>query len=142
MGPPRSLGSALVVLTLLGGAQGSLSAQAVEASESSSQRQALLSQYGALIGGAYPLVETGYESTKGMLKWGVAGGAAAGAVVGLVYVLNRSQPRGSADAVGTVDARNGGLRFGVPSLRVGRLEDVGGRRLPTIEANLFQARFR
>jgi hypothetical protein len=145
---PRLLGSALVALIVVGGVQDSLSAQVVEERDSQANPAAAIFRAtlfgagtGLVLGGAYALVETGDASTEDILKWGVAGGAAAGAVVGLLYVLMRSEPEGSADAIGTVDVGTGDFRLGVPSLRVGGVEDVGGRTRPTIEASLLQARF-
>ncbi len=59
---------------------------------------------GLVLGGAYALVENDPDvSTGDALKWGIAGGAVGGALVGLVYVLTRSTAKGSVKEVGDVD---------------------------------------
>lgn len=145
---PRSFASAALALVLIVGAQDSLRAQVVETRESESNPVVTVFRgtlYGAgtglLLGGAYALIESdGADETRDILKWGVAGGAIAGAAVGLVYVLLRPQPRGDADVVGMVDASNGRVSFGVPTV-VARRWDTAGRATTAFEARLLQARF-
>jgi hypothetical protein len=147
---PRWLGVAAIALVLVVGAQDSLRAQVVESRESDSNPATAIFKAtlagagtGLLLGGAYALVESdGADETKDALKWGVAGGAVAGAAVGLVYVLLRSQPEGDADTVApALDASNGRLTFAAPTLLASRREDVTGRTRSRLEARLVQARF-
>jgi hypothetical protein len=147
---PRSLTAAAVALVLMVGAQDSLRAQVVESRESDSNPATAIFKAtlagagtGLLLGGAYALVESdGADETEDILKWGVAGGAMAGAAVGIVYVLLRSQPEGDVDAVSpAVDASNGRVTLAAPTLLASRHVDVTGRTRGRIEARLLQARF-
>jgi hypothetical protein len=145
----RSFASAALALVLMVGAKDSLRAQVVETRESDSNPVVTVFRgtlYGAgtglLLGGAYALIESdGADETRDILKWGVAGGAIAGAAVGLVYVLLRPQPRGDADVVGMVNASDDGLRFGAPTLLTRRVDRVGQASSLAFEARLLQARF-
>ncbi|MGE0158525.1 MAG: hypothetical protein AB7T31_03880 [Gemmatimonadales bacterium] len=145
---PKSFASAALALVLIVGVQDSLSAQVVEERESESNPVVTIFRgtlYGAgtglLLGGAWALVESdGADETRDILKWGAAGGAMAGAAVGLIYVLLRPQPEGDADVVGMVDASNGRVRFGAPTLLARRV-NTGGLTSTAFEARLLQARF-
>jgi hypothetical protein len=145
----RSFASAAFALVLMVGAHDSLRAQVVETRESDSNPVVTVFRgtlYGAgtglLLGGAYALIESdGADETRDILKWGVAGGAIAGAAVGLVYVLLRPQPRGDADVIGMVDASDDGLRFGAPTLLTRRVDMAGQAPSLAFEARLLQARF-
>ena len=145
---PRSFASAALALVMIVGAQESLRAQVVETRESESNPVVTVFRgtlYGAgtglLLGGAYALIESdGADETEEILKWGVAGGAIAGAAVGLVYVLLRPQAEGDADVIGMVDASNGQVSFGLPTVVARRL-DTAGRASTAFEARLLQARF-
>ena len=149
---PRSISSAALVLTLIVGAQDSLSAQVVETRESEGNPVVTVfrgSLYGAgtglVLGGAYALIESdSRDETVDILKWGVAGGAIAGAAVGLLYVLFRENPQGDADVVAPTAALNasgGNIGLGVPTLTASRFEDITGRNRGRIEARLLQAQF-
>jgi hypothetical protein len=146
----RSFASLATALVLMIGAQSSLRAQVVEERESDSNPATAIFKAtlagagtGLLLGGAYALVASdGADETEDALKWGVAGGAAAGVVVGLIYVALRSQPEGDADVVAPgVDASNGRITVGTPTLLVSRYVDVTGRSRGRLEARLLQARF-
>lgn len=145
---PRHLASAALVFVLIVGARDSLRAQVVEERESESNPVVTIFRgtlYGAgtglLLGGAWALVESdSSDETKDILKWGAAGGAMAGAAVGLVYVLLRPQPEGDADVIGMIDASNGEVRFGAPTLLTRRVDTPGASSL-AFEARLLQARF-
>jgi hypothetical protein len=146
----RSFASVAIALALMIGAQNSLRAQVVEERESDSNPATAIFKAtlagagtGLLLGGAYALIESdGADETEDILKWGVAGGAIAGAAVGVVYVLLRSQPEGDADVVApAVDASNGRISVGAPTLLVSRHVDVTGRSRGRLEARLLQARF-
>lgn len=146
---PRHLTSAALVLVLILGVHDSLRAQVVEERESDSNPVVTMFRgtlYGAgtglLLGGAYALIESdSQDETWDILKWGTAGGAIAGAAVGLVYVLLRPQPEGDADVVGMVDASNGRVSFGAPTLLTRRVDRGGGAPSLAFEARLLQARF-
>jgi hypothetical protein len=145
----RSFVSAILALVLVVGGHDSLHAQVVEERESDSNPVVTIFRgtlYGAgtglLLGGAYALIESdGADETRDILKWGVAGGAIAGAAVGLVYVLLRPQPEGDADVVGMVEASDDGVRFGAPTLLTRRVDVAGRAPSLAFEARLLQARF-
>ena len=146
----RTFASVAVMLTLSVGMQDSLRAQVVEERESDSNPATAVFKAtlagagtGLLLGGAWALVASdGADETEDALKWGVAGGAVAGALVGLAYIAFRSQPEGDADVVApAVDASNGRISVGSPTLLVSRHVDVTGRSRGRIEARLLQARF-
>ena len=146
----RTFASVAVMLTLSVGMQDSLRAQVVEERESDSNPATAVFKAtlagagtGLLLGGAWALVASdGADETEDALKWGVAGGAVAGALVGLAYIAFRSQPEGDADVVApAVDASNGRISVGAPTLLVSRHVDVTGRSRGRIEARLLQARF-
>lgn len=147
----NGLTSVMVALALALGTYDSLSAQVVERRESEANPAAVIFRAtlfgagtGLVLGGAYALVESGDTSTGDILKWGVAGGAAAGAVIGLIYWATRSQPEGSAEEIDEASLlrfQGGDLSVAVPALEVARLEDVSGRTFRTVEASLLQLRF-
>jgi hypothetical protein len=150
---PRTFAAALAFMLVMG-FQDNLRAQVVEERESEGNPVVTVFRgtlYGAgtglLLGGAYALIESdGAEETRDILRWGVAGGAIAGATVGLLYVLLRPQPEGDADVVspdvtGALYVSNSGVDFGAPTLLTSRREDIAGRPTSRIEARLLQARF-
>jgi hypothetical protein len=148
---PRSFTSAALALVLIVSAQDSSSAQVVETRESEGNPVVTVfrgSLYGAgtglVLGGAWALIESdSQDETWDILKWGTAGGAIAGATVGLLYVLFRSQPQGDADVVApaALSASNGRIDVGVPTLLASRRVDVTGRTTGRLETRLLQARF-
>ena len=152
---PRSFAAAVLALVLIVSAQDSLRAQVVETRESESNPVVTVFRgtlYGAgtglVLGGAYALVASdGADETKDILKWGVAGGAIAGAAIGLVYAVTRSEPEGEADVIGAdpdvtgmIDASNGRVSLGMPTVLARRV-DTAGRPSTALEARLLQARF-
>jgi hypothetical protein len=149
---PRSFTSTALALVLIVGAQDSLNAQVVETRESEGNPVVTVfrgSLYGAgtglVLGGAWALVESdSQDETWDILKWGTAGGAIAGATVGLLYVLFRAQPQGDADVVSPAaafNASNGHVDVGVPTLLASRRVDITGETRGRLEARLLQARF-
>jgi hypothetical protein len=141
---------ALATLVLWSSAASDTSAQVVEERDSEANPAAAIFRAtlfgagtGLLLGGAYALVEEGDATTGEILRWGVAGGAAAGVVVGLIYWATRSEPEGSAEDVDTalLRVKDGDLQMDVPALRARALQDVGGIIHPTIEASLLQVSF-
>ncbi len=83
---------------------------------------------GLLLGGAYALVENDEDLTTGeILRWGAAGGAAAGLLVGLVHVITRPEPKGDVEEVGAAsldDPQKPRLR--VPTVLVTEQRDILG----------------
>jgi hypothetical protein len=145
---PRSVTSAALALGLFLGLQSSLHAQVVEERESQANPSVVIFRatlYGAgtglLLGGAWALVEETDQSTSDILKWGAAGGAATGALVGLIYVATRAGPEGDAEVVGMLESNESGVHLGLPSVRRGRIVDAGGKSHRVLEARLVQARF-
>jgi hypothetical protein len=143
--------SAARALVLMVGAQDSLRAQVVETRESESNpvvtgfRGSLSGAgTGLVLGGAWALLESdSQDETLDILKWGTASGAIAGATVGLLYVLFRSQPQGDADVVAPAafNAADGRVDVGVPTLLASRRVDITGESRGRLEARLLQARF-
>ncbi len=105
----RGIGTALLCLTVWAA---TAQAQVIEQRKGQSNPGTIIFKttlYGAgtglVLGGAYALVKSDNSdvSTGDALKWGVAGGAAAGAVIGVIYVLLRPEPKGTASSVGGDD---------------------------------------
>jgi hypothetical protein len=140
----------LMAVALTFGVQGALDAQVVEKRGSEANPAAAMFRatlYGAgtglALGGAYALVHEGDDPSTGeILKWGVAGGAAAGLVVGLVYVATRSEPEGSAEDVGLLQLQNGDLRVAAPGMLRAGSREVPGGRATTLDMNLFAVKVR
>lgn len=63
------------------------------------------------------------------------------ALIGVIYWATRSEPEGAAGAAGMIRLEEDGLHVGVPTLKVARLGDAGGRTHSALEANLLQIRF-
>jgi hypothetical protein len=148
---PKSFTYAALALVLIVSAQDSLSAQVVETRESEGNPVVTVfrgSLYGAgtglVLGGAWVLLESdSQDETLDILKWGTAGGAIAGATVGLLYVLFRSQPQGDADVVSPAafNASDGRVDVGIPTLLASRRVDITGKSRGRLEARLLQATF-
>jgi len=144
-----SLGPAVIALALACLFQDSVSAQVVEKREGEANPAAVLFRstlYGAgtglVLGGAYALVEEDDDPSTGeILKWGTAGGAAAGFLIGLVYVITRSGPEGDAEVTGVLQLERGDLGIAMPTILLAEQRDITGRSSRAAEVNLVKVRF-
>jgi len=115
-----------------------VSAQVVEGRDSEANPASVIFRstlYGAgtglALGGAYALVNDD-DDTGDILRWGVATGAAAGLLIGLVHIATRSEPEEDTNGVGMLrfDGAGVGLSMdGVLSTRMVRLPDRAFRVL-------------
>lgn len=97
---------------------------------------------GLLLGGAYALVEEDDDlSTGEILKWGAAGGAAGGAIVGLLHWMTRSEPEGSAEEVATSQPADAAPRVLAPGFALAQRRDSGGKKKPEFRVNLVNVAF-
>jgi hypothetical protein len=144
-----SLGPAAIALALFCSFQESVSAQVVEKRQGEANPAAVIFRstlYGAgtglVLGGAYALIEEDDDPSTGeILKWGTAGGAAAGFLIGLVYVITRSEPKGDAEVTGVLQLERGDLGIAVPTILMAEQRDVAGRTARAAEVNLVKVRF-
>jgi hypothetical protein len=98
---------------------------------------------GAVLGGAYALIEDDDDlDAWEILRWGVAGGAAAGLVVGLIYVVARPEPKGDVEDLDTdEDAESSSLIFAKPSVQFAHRRDPLGNTDRRVDVNLVAVRF-
>jgi hypothetical protein len=138
-----------VVLALASIAQSSVRAQVVERREDDANPAIVLFRAtlfgagtGLLLGGAYALVEEDDDlSTGEILKWGAAGGAAGGAIVGLLHWMTRSEPQGSAEEVSSGDPAATAPRVLAPGLAFAQRRDSAGKKQPELRVNLVNLAF-
>lgn len=144
----RYLAPAVISLALLPGSQQGLTAQVVEARESEANPAPVLLRatlYGAgtglVLGGAYLLVKDDDGPDTGeVLRWSTAGGAAAGFLIGLIYVATRPQPEGSIGEEGLVQLEGSDVSvspIGLLDTRIGALGPEPG----AFDLNLAAVRF-
>jgi len=138
-----SLTPALVALTIALASPNGLSAQVVEGRDSEANPASVIFRStlygvgtGLVLGGAYALIDGG--STSEALRWGAASGAAAGLLVGLIYVATRSEPEGSADDVGMLQLADGGLRFSPARMLTTHVRDVPPFPVQQLDVNLVR----
>jgi hypothetical protein len=100
---------------------------------------------GLVLGGAYALIEDDDDlSTGEILKWGVAGGVAAGFLIGLIYVVARPEPKGDVEDLETEDGgeEQGALpRLISPTIMLAQRQDLLGNAREEVELNLVTLRF-
>lgn len=98
---------------------------------------------GLLLGGAYSLVKSDDVSTWEVLRWSVAGGAAAGALIGVIYVLARPEPKGSAGEVGSrfTGSDRDGPRLIAPDIAVTALRGSPAQRLGEVRLKVVNMTF-
>lgn len=144
----RYLAPATIVLAVLSGSPTDLTAQVVDARDSEANPASVLFRatlYGAgtglALGGAYALVNDDDDPGTGtgeILRWGVAGGAAAGFLVGLVYLATRSQPEGEFGEEAMLQIEDGDLHVSP----LGVLDTGKGLGGPgALDLNLVAVRF-
>lgn len=144
----RYLATAVIAVALLPGSHQDLTAQVVTARDSEANPASALFRatlYGAgtglVLGGAYALVDDdGDPGTGQILKWGVAGGVAAGLLVGLIYVVTRPEAEGSIGDEGMIQLRGGELDvspLGILDTEAGALGPDPG----ALDLNLVAVRF-
>lgn len=142
----------VVALALSAGLYGDVSAQVVEEREQGASNPGKVifrtTLYGAatglVLGGAYALVEEDDDlSTGEILKWGVAGGAAAGFVIGLIYVVARPDPKGDIeDLEREGEEESSGIpTFEVPSFTMLQRRDLLGNKDKELAVHLVNVRF-
>lgn len=139
---------AVVALAMILGIQSIASAQVIEERKGEANPSTAIfhaTLYGAgtglVLGGAYALVEEDEDlDTAEILSWGVAGGAAAGFLIGLVYVVTRPEPRGDVEELEKF--RPGGTpRLGPPSLLLVPTVDRHGAKKLGIGVRLVNVTF-
>ncbi len=144
----RYVAPVIIALALLHGVPDDAAAQVVEAREADANPAEVLFRatlYGAgtglALGGAYALIDDdGDPGTGEILKWGVAGGAGAGFLIGLIYVAVRPQPEGSIGDEGLVQVTGKNLQVSP----IGLLDTGGVLSGPdpgALELNLVGVRF-
>ena len=138
-----SLTPALIALTIALASPDALKAQVVEDRDSEANPASVLFRStlygvgtGLVLGGAYALIDQG--STSEALRWGAASGAAAGLLVGLVYVATRSEPEGSANEVGMLQLADGELRFSPARMFTTHVRDMPPFPVRTLDVNLVR----
>jgi hypothetical protein len=134
----RYLASALVALAMVAGTRSTVAAQPVDERASQANPAAVIfraSLYGAgtglVLGSGYALLDQTDASPGALLKWGVAGGVAAGALIGLIYWATRSPPQDSAAEGGVLRVGRDGVAVSVPTLVLTR-RDARDARAPTL----------
>lgn len=145
----HSLRLVLIALTLVCMIQSSAQGQVIEERKGEANPGPVIfrsTAYGAatglVLGGAYALVEDDEDLETGeILKWGVASGAAAGALIGLIYVIARPEPKGDVEGVGTSRFRAENPRFLAPGLRLVRQRDATGGKHRKLEIRLVRLAF-
>ena len=140
---------ALVALTLVCMFQSEAAAQVVEERKGDANPAKVIflaTLYGAgtglALGGAYALIEDGDDPSTGeVLRWGTAGGAAGGLLIGLVHVMTRSEPQGSAEEVGLLELDGMDAGFAVPTVRLTAQRSAGGNISRSVWVNIVTAEF-
>jgi len=149
MRTPRTVVAAVIGFALLTVLQNSASAQVVETREGEANPTGVIFRstlYGAgtglVLGGAYALVDEGDDpSTGSILAWGVAGGAAAGFLIGVIHTLTRSGPEGDAEVTSALQVRDGDTRLAIPGVMLKAQRDPAGNTSRVAEVNLVRVRF-
>ncbi len=99
---------------------------------------------GLLLGGAYALVEKDEDlTTWEILKWGVAGGTAAGLLIGLIYVVARPEPHGDVEKVGRMVASGDRVvrRITGPTIVLNQRQGVLGAKHSELQLKLVNVAF-
>jgi len=144
----KNLVRAVVILTVMVYcASGSACAQVTEVRQGESNPSGVLfhsTLYGAgtglVLGGAYALVKKGDNpSTGSILSWSIAGGAALGFLVGVIYLTSRPQPRGLASS--EEGSRPGRLELLAPSISLTEHRKLGGGTSRVMELSLLKTSF-
>lgn len=141
--------AAVVALALLLGIPACASAQVVEERRGESNPSVAIFRstlYGAgtglVLGGAYALVEDDEDlDTVEILQWGVAGGAAAGFLIGLVYVVSRPEPRGDVEEYERFQPGSGEPRLSAPRLMLVPTMDRDGDKKLGVGMRLVHVTF-
>lgn len=149
MKKPTSLWPAIAALVLVCFVQNSAISQVTENRRGEANPGAVLfhtTLYGAgtglILGGAYALVKgSDSPSTGDVLRWGIAGGAGAGFVIGLVYLMSRPQPRGAADKAEMIDAEGSAAQTGMQQLLLTQRRDGLRPERGDIELRLVRVKF-
>ena len=93
---------------------------------------------GGVLGGAYCLIK-GHQRTWDVLRWSIAGGTAAGLLIGLIYVTARPAPTGSGLAEDPWIPES--ERLGAGPLLRDRNRDALGRSHPVFQLPLMHVRW-
>ena len=134
-------GLALTALALVLTFSSTASAQVVEAREGSANPAEVLFRStlfgagtGLALSGAYVLADDDVDAGAA-LRWGAAGGAAGGFLIGLVYMVTRGDSDGEA---GAVQLDEDGLRLSVVGALPEKRRDMAGVRGTAYDLNLFR----
>jgi hypothetical protein len=92
---------------------------------------------GLAVGGAYALARDEVD-VSGALRWGTAGGAAGGMLIGLVYMIIES---GEGDS-GAIQLDEDGLRLSLMGALPEKRRDMAGVRGTAYDVSLFSVGFR